>query len=362
MLAVATGLDLTDDNDSPTKKIKKPKVECAPTLWPTAPSLRPDPVRLAEACLEGDAEAIAIRDAYRFHTSKATRLVVVAADDPMFSRVTIFVGGAEGSSCQARLIPKVTESRQTIKAQLNDAMAKYQNCAEEGVQGLWEAIHLFARHCAAAYKQEYLRTAGLQGDLTNDFTLHAMEKAQGGMFSGVKVEDGIEVEVPFDHWIETTFRNYANTELSDLTDHRKRFLEIATGDDAAKPREEVANVSSNVSAQKHQLREAQKLRLGTASDQRQSWWTDERLRELPKADQEYAAFLMQGLNQKQAAVRMEESVVTARKREQRIRAALDTGTDSPQAVSVDADPHRDATEGTCTPLALSTGTVADVCQ
>lgn len=60
---------------------------------------------------------------------------------------------------------------------------------------------------------------------------------------------------------------------------------------------------------------------------------------------------MQGLNQKQAAVRMEESVVTARKREHRIRTALGAmGTVDLQACAEDEDAHRDTIESTCTPL------------
>jgi hypothetical protein len=66
---------------------------------------------------------------------------------------------------------------------------------------------------------------------------------------------------------------------------------------------------------------------------------------------------MQGLTQKQAAEQMEESVVTARKRQQRIHSVLD-----PQAVRVDADPQPDATEGTSMAQACSAGTLAEVLQ
>jgi hypothetical protein len=56
-----------------------------------------------------------------------------------------------------------------------------------------------------------------------------------------------------------------------------------------------------------------------SSQQRLQTDVAEALKEFDKSDQAYAAFLKAGLNQKQAAAEMDESVVTSRKREARIR-------------------------------------------
>jgi DNA-directed RNA polymerase specialized sigma24 family protein len=218
-------------------------------------------------------------------------------------------------------LPNVTESRQTIKIQLNSAMAKYQDNAEEGRQGIWDAIHLFARYGAESYKQQSLRLAGRGGDLISGFTLHAMEQVEAGKYSGPE---------PFDHWMEVVFRNYANDELSELTQEKtKKYVETPGRHSPDDSETEAGHVSSDDVSSEQKNLDSGGLRLSS--------WTDERLRQLDNsADLAYAQLLMQGLNQKQAAVRMEESVVTARKREQRIRTALDAmETVSLQAVAED---------------------------
>jgi hypothetical protein len=72
-------------------------------------------------------------------------------------------------------------------------------------------------------------------------------------------------------------------------------------------------VSSEITALEQKRRDDLEHDLRSKIDSQLGW--------LPEADQAYAAFLKAGMNQKEAARAMGESVVTSRKREKRIRRA-----------------------------------------
>ena len=76
--------------------------------------------------------------------------------------------------------------------------------------------------CNASYKQLSLRIAGTEGDLANDFTIHAMGKVDAGKYHGTG---------KFSHWIKKVFRRFADTALNELTWEKKTFCGLMSPDE-----------------------------------------------------------------------------------------------------------------------------------
>lgn len=260
--------------------------------------------------MEGDAEAIAIRDAWQFQTSRATRLVAIPADDPLWTHVVTFEGSAGGGGARPVdpcFTSKVTESKAVIKARLNASYAAYKGGGEAERLFLWDAVHLFARSRTEAYKQNTLRLAGRDNDFVNAFTLHAMERVFAKKFSG---------KSPFGNWLETVYRNFANDSLNDFSKERRTEVGYSEGDfegdseaEGGYAQPKFANSAADVSG---------------SGEERLGWKVDAKLRSMGAADQAYAVFLRQGMTQKKAARKAGISVVTGRVVEERLRRGLAT--------------------------------------
>ena len=276
-------------------------------MWRTADSLRPNTVNLALACIEGDEESAAIVEAWRFQTNRATRLVVLAPDDPAFSRVTTFEGsgGGGGRTPVKQPSQRVTFTKVEIEAHLESSYQKYQaNPGEDGTAQLWAALHLYARFMSQGSKQQSLRAIDRDEDLVTDLTLHAVQKIQNGKYAGPE---------PFSHWLTVVYWNFTKTRLTSLTKEKVTFVGFREGELPKGP-------------------ESGEVDLGCIFENQLPFASDEDSRRYLPAhfldsvkdptDRAYAALLAFGLTQKEAAGATGESTVTARKREVRIRTAL----------------------------------------
>jgi DNA-directed RNA polymerase specialized sigma24 family protein len=329
--------------------------------WITAASLRPNTQRLAERCMDGDPEAIAIRDAWAFQTSRATRIITVPADDPMFGRdMTLQIEGnpkvaplsfdrprskeldfdrsleQEEVAIDERAEPAFTRKEQmkgstdtlvifrresagldpkqkekALEALLDRQMATFSKDQELHRQDLWDAVFVLAMIRAKdSYKQLSLRVAGTEEDMAHEFCLHAMNQIDEGMYSGTGLFSG---------WIKKVYRNFANTALNTLTKDKKKYCGLQSPDD--NPDGDVP-AGEGMEVQKGYVSSDQMAWQEYSREQGRQFDVKKALEDLSPADQAYAALLSTGLSQTDAAEGMEESVVTSRKRETRIRAAL----------------------------------------
>ena len=186
---------------------------------------------------------------------------------------------------------------------LDEAMSVFLSDQDSGWNQLWDVLNLLGTYRSQSYKQQSFRRLGWEGDLTADFVTHIWAMIQSGRFSG---------KGKFSHWAKKVYRNFANTALSNLTRERNQIVGLApTPLSAGSAYEEQHYVFTEG------VSEASLL-----TSQRQKERLTEALRGLSNSDKAYVAFLKAGLNQKEAAKRTGESTVTARKREQRIREAL----------------------------------------
>ena len=195
----------------------------------------------------------------------------------------------------------------SLEALLDDAMACYKADADAGWNQLWDALHTLGEYRSEAFKQQTVRLLGWGEDLTQDFVLHAWKQIENGKWIG---------KGPFSHWIKTVYRNLANHQLSEITAERNRTEGLS-------PEPTNGEDSDKGYATGYVYTEGVSIPLWQAA-QRQEEDMVKALYQLPAADKAYADFLKAGLNQKEAAQKMGESVPTSRKREERIRTALQT--------------------------------------
>ncbi len=307
------GNSSTQDNrvdvDSSTSNSTKLNIKVTSTMWKTADSLRPNTVELALLCMAGDEEAIAVTEAWRFQTSRATRLVVLPFDDPSFSNVTTF-GDTGGTYKRKGLAAKrVQESFDEVKAKLDTAFSSFRLDSEESCECLWTAIETYCQRFTHGLRQWSIQRAGWEEDLVNDLTAHVFEKTKASKFDGRGRYSG---------WVSTVCFNFCTDSLKAFSKERDEFDGLITGEQSE--------------AEEHRPKKGRSWGRQSSGDERFTLERSEaRLQgtmenviealENP-ADRAYARFMELGLNQKQAALEMCESVVTARKREQRVRAAL----------------------------------------
>jgi hypothetical protein len=262
-----------------TQPNKNQKTKVQPNLWPTAPSLRPDTIWLAEACMEGDEEAIAMRDAWQFQTSRATRLITLSLEDgtpvtdadlenytsPLDILVTdsekvkslsvegmmlslmgavqreaSALSGSTGCEHEQEQDEHVTlmklqnamlvdsqrsvvteigiENETSLEQLLNDSMVRFQSATEHSKEHLWIALKRFAYYrCERSYKQLSFRRAGTELDVAHAFAAHAIRKIEAHKYKGTGL---------FSHWINKVFRTYADTELQKITRDKSMFFSL----------------------------------------------------------------------------------------------------------------------------------------
>jgi RNA polymerase sigma factor (sigma-70 family) len=364
-----------ESDSSPSRTTtRKNKTVIRPT-WITAPSLRPNTQFLAEGCIAGDPEAIAIRDAYRFHTSRATRITMMGRNDPALSRDTLIA--LDEIPFEGTLGPKeLTGENSDFVPALLKAMAKENGSdiqedeclvvANERAATDHEESERKSRQSAKTEKTGYVvsgKTVFLtpaerekhfeslldqswavyhpdptnsRGHLLNTLETFALERCENAfkqlsmrlldrhkdlahdfvMHAIKQIEaEKYHAKGPFSHWIKKVFRRFADNELNNLTKERGKFVGLTDPNDEDDTAEvEQGYVSSESVAFEQYMRDERESELRSRIDSQLEW--------LPESDQAYAEFLKAGMNQNQAAAATGVSVVTARKYENRIRRAL----------------------------------------
>ena len=302
------------DLDSSTLKSTKQSNKATPTMWKTAESLRPNTEELALACMAGDEQAIAVTEAWRFQTSRATRLVVIPFDDPSFSHVTTFQvrsGGGGTGRKESPVATWVQDSFDEVKAKLDTAFSFFRLDLEDTREGLWVAIRLYCRRWTQGGRQGSITHVGWDEDLVNDLTAHVFEKTKASKFDWRGRYSG---------WVSTVCFNFCTDSLNSFTKERDEIDGLLTGEQAEAEEDRPAKGYSwgkQSSANERFTLERSKARLqGTVESVIEGLDN--------QADRAYARFMALGFNQKDAAFEMCESSVTARTRERRIREALQT--------------------------------------
>jgi DNA-directed RNA polymerase specialized sigma24 family protein len=301
-----------DIEPSPKPKPKKTgTVFISLELWKTAPSLRPDTQFLAEACMAGDTDAMAIRDAWRLKADRATRLIEIpsAKLEELKSHYVIY---SEGVSSYGRTSKELnrTGSATDIDNFVDKAMEAYCEDPIVGRDRLLKALYKFSCWKSFEYKQQSLRNLQRQEDHAQDFVIHALEGVEGGKYAGRE---------QFHHWLNVVYVNFGINTLNKLSREKRRLCGLAEPDPEVENGKVDAGYHCADSLSLNLYSRAQKN--AEIAEQKRDRVTSA-LEFLSPADQAYASFLSQGLNQKDAAAAMGESVVTSRKRQTRVEKAL----------------------------------------
>jgi RNA polymerase sigma factor (sigma-70 family) len=325
--------------------------------------------------MAGDLEAFAIRDAYRFDTSRATRITMMERNHPALNRNTLIA--LDEVPSEGRLGPKeLTGENSDFVPALLKAMAKENGsdiqedeCLvvakeratidhEESERKRRQSAKTEKAGCVVAGKTVFLTPAerekhlerlldeswavydpdpaNSRDQLLSTLEAFALERCETSfkqlsmrlvdrhkdlahdfVMHAIKQIESKKYHAtgPFSHWIKNVFRRFADNELNNITEERRTFVGLtAPNDEDDTVKVEQGYVSSESVAFEQYKRDELERDLRLKIDDQLEW--------LPESDQVYAEFLKAGMNQKQAAAEAGISAVTARKYERRIRKAL----------------------------------------